>query len=290
MDLTKQPPRSPFYTGIIGLMGAARAVDKARAQLNGTIGEYRFGHDSGLDARTLRFLNISPEEFLEIVKSSPNRKSLNARLNGKTTRTIEEIKAHNEPLRNLKPAGVLWNISDEEAHQRFETRKANINRSDIKTMFDLLDAEDSHDFGPPTNLAAKPPRSAHSGGLIGIVCVARMADKARAKLTKSLGEYKYGEDSGLDKNVLEFIGLTADDFLDGVRRNADDAGLAQWLLTHVHKQDQEVSDWNAERRTRGPWNDEIREAFEGRAKAVHRPDLTTFLDLLDEEDAHDFPE
>ena len=285
MDLTKQPPRSPFNTGVLGLMGAARAADKARAQLNGTIGQYRFGHDSGLDARTLQFLDISPEGFLDIVKACPDSKSLNTYLKAKITKTTEEIKAHNEPLRNLKPA-----VTDEEARQRFDTRKANINRSDIKTMFDLLDAEDSHDFGPPTNLTNQPPRSPHSGCLIGIVCLARMADKARAKLARTLGEYKYGEDSGLDKNVLEFIGLTADGFLDGARQNPGDAGLASWLLARVHRPDQEITDWNSERRARGPWNDEVREVFEGRTRAVGRTDLTTFLDLLDSEDAHDFPE
>ena len=282
MDLTKQPPRSPYYTGILGLMGAARAVDKARAQLNGRIGEYRFGGDSGLDGRTLGFLDISPEDFLEAVETCHDSRSLNAHLKEKTAKTIEEIKAHNEPLRNLKPA-------DEEVRQRFEQRKENINRPDIKTMFDLLDAEDSYDFGPPTDLTSQPPRSPHSACLIGIVCVARTADKARAQLARTLGEYKYGEDSGLDKNIVEFIGLAADEFLDGVRQSPDDGALARWLLGNVHKTDQEITDWNEERRSRGPWNDEVRQMFEQRANAVRRPDLTTFLDLLDTEDAHDFP-
>ena len=282
MDLTKQPPHSPYYTGILGLMSAARAVDKARAHLNGTIGEYRFGSDSGLDGRTLGFLGISPDEFLEAVKTCPGSQSLNAHLQEKTTKTIEEIKAHNEPLRNLKPA-------DEEVRQRFEQRKENINRPDIKTMFDLLDAEDSHQFGPPTDLVSQPPRSAHSACLIGIVCLARMADKARAQLVGTLGEYKYGEDSGLDRSILEFIGLTADEFVKGVRQSPDDGALARWLLGNVHKTDQEIADWNEGRRSRGPWNDEVQEMFEGRANAVGRPDLMTFLDLLDTEDAHDFP-
>ncbi|MCZ6679483.1 MAG: DUF5069 domain-containing protein [Candidatus Poribacteria bacterium] len=282
MDLTKQPPRSPYCTAVLGLMGAARASDKARAEINGTIGEYQFGRDSGLDGRTLGFLALSPDEFFEAVKACPDDQSLSASLKDKTNKTIEEIKAYNESQRNRTP-------QDEQTRQRFEQRKQNINRPDIKMMSDMLDAEDMHEFGPPTDLTSQPPRSAHSGSLLGIVCLARMADKARAKISGTLGEYKYGEDSGLDRNTLAFIGLTADEFLEGVRQSPDDAALARWLPQRIHKTDAEIAEWNTERRARGPWNDEVREMFDRRANAVGRPDLTTFLELLDMEDAHDFP-
>ena len=282
MDLTKQPPRSLYCTAIFGLMGAARAADKARAHLNGTPGEYRFGSTSGLDGRTLGFLGLSPDEFLEAVKACPDDKSLNAYLKGKTNKTIEEIKAYNEAQRARTP-------QDEQARQRFEQRKQNIGRPDIKMMTDMLDAEDVHEFGPPTDLTSQPSRSPHSGSLLGIVCLARMADKARAKLAGTLGEYKYGEDSGLDEAALGFIGLSADEFLEGVLNSPDDATLARWLLERVHKSNQEIADWNKWRRARGPWDDASRARLEQRANAVGRPDLTTFLDLLDAEDAHDFP-
>ncbi len=282
MDLTKHPPRSPYCTAILGLMGAARAADKARAHLNGTSGEYRFGSTSGLDGRTLGFLGLLPDEFLAAAKACPDDKSLNAYLKEKTGKTIEEIQAYNEAQRNRTP-------QDEQARQRFEQRKQSIGRPDIKMMSDMLDAENVHEFGPPTDLTSQPPRSPHSGSLLGIACLARMADKARAKLAGTLGEYKYGEDSGLDKTILALIGLTADEFLEGVRKSPDDAALARWLLERVHKTDQEIAAWNHWRRARGPWDDESRTRFEPRANAVGRPDLTTFLDLLDAEDAHDFP-
>ncbi len=282
MDLTKQPPRSPYCTAVLGLMGAARAADKARAELNNTIGEYQFGRDSGLDRRTLEFLGLSPEEFFDAVKAYPDDQSLSAGLKEKTGKTIEEIKAYNEAQRNRTPP-------DEQSRQRFEQRRQNIGRLDIKMMSDMLDAEDVHEFGPPTELTAGPPRSPHSGSLLGIACLARMADKARAKLAGTIGEYKYGEDSGLDEGTLEFIGLTANEFLEGVRQSPDDAALASWLLERVQKTDAEIADWNAQRRARGPWNDEIQKIFDQRANAAGRPDLTTFLNLLDCEDAHDFP-
>jgi len=282
MDLTKQPPRSSYCTAILGLMGAARAADKARADLNGTAGEYRFGHNSGLDGRTLGFLELSPEAFIEAVKTCPDDKSLNAYLSERTAKTIEEIKAYNDSQRNRVP-------QNEEMRQRFEQRKQNIGRMDIRMMSDMLDAEDVHEFGPPTDLTVKPARSGHSGSLVGIVCLARMADKGRAALAGTLGAYKYGEDSGLDQGTLEFIGLTADEFNEGLRQCPDDASLAGWLLERVHKSDAEVAEWNSARRARGPWNDQIRTMFEGRANAAGRPDVTTFLDLLDAEDAHDFP-
>jgi len=282
MDLTIQPPRSAYCTAVAGLMGAARATDKARAQLNGTMGEYRFGSTSGLDGRTLGFLGLSPDEFLDAVKACPDDRSLTASLQEKMGKIVEKIKACNESQRNRTP-------QDEEGRQHFEQRKQSIGRSDIKMVSDMLDAEDVHEFGPPTDLTSQPPRSAHSGSLLGIACLARMADKGRAKLAGKIGEYKYGEDSGLDENTLGFIELTADELLEGVRQSPDDGALARWLLERVHKSDQEIAEWNTERRARGPWNDEIQKMFNRRTNAVGRPDLTTFLDLLDAEDAHDFP-
>ena len=281
MDLTKQAPRSPYSVAILGVMGGARAADKARALLNGTIGEYRFGKDSGLDQRTFGFLGITPDAFLEAVKACPDDRALNARLKALTKRTIEEVKAYNESQRNRVP-------DSEEARQRFEQRKRNIDRMDLKMMSDMLDAEDVYTFGPPTDLTSGPPRSPHSGSLLGIVCLARMADKGRAQLAGKLGAYKFGDDSGLDRSTLEFVGMSAAEFYDGLKQHPDEGQLAKWLSSRIQKTDAEIAEWTKMRRARGPWNDESRQMFERRAQTAERPDVTTFVDLLDAEDAHDF--
>ena len=61
-----------------------------------------------------------------------------------------------------------------------------------------------------------------------------------------------------------------------------------WLRSRISKSQQEVAEWNQDRRLRGPWNSEVQTIFNQRYRIISRMDLTTFLDLLDCEDAADF--
>ena len=63
-DLTKEYPRSPRET-LGGYVLAARCIDKCRAVLNGTQGEYHYA--CPLDQRWLKFSEINPEELKAFV-------------------------------------------------------------------------------------------------------------------------------------------------------------------------------------------------------------------------------
>jgi hypothetical protein len=63
-DLTKEFPRSPRET-LAGYVIAARAVDKCRAVLAGTAGEYHSG--CPVDAMFLEFAGISYDAFREFI-------------------------------------------------------------------------------------------------------------------------------------------------------------------------------------------------------------------------------
>lgn len=63
-DLSKEPPRSPREM-LGGYVIAARTLDKCRAMLNGTPGEYNFGHY--MDTLFLSFSGISAENFRAFV-------------------------------------------------------------------------------------------------------------------------------------------------------------------------------------------------------------------------------
>ncbi|MBI1926331.1 hypothetical protein HYR99_19060 [Candidatus Poribacteria bacterium] len=52
------------------------------------------------------------------------------------------------------------------------------------------------------DLRRQPPRRPSNLSVAGIVGAARMTDKARAHNNETLGEYLYGEDSGLDRRIL----------------------------------------------------------------------------------------
>ena len=63
-DLTKEFPRSPRAT-LGGYVLAARCIDKCRAVLNGTAGEYHYA--CPLDMRWLTFSGINADELKEFV-------------------------------------------------------------------------------------------------------------------------------------------------------------------------------------------------------------------------------
>ena len=68
-DLAKQPPRSPFDE-LDGIKLLPRAIDKARAHLAGTLGDYVYC-DCKLNAQLFETLGTTEDDFLEAVRTSP---------------------------------------------------------------------------------------------------------------------------------------------------------------------------------------------------------------------------
>ncbi|MFN2527207.1 MAG: DUF5069 domain-containing protein [Candidatus Baltobacteraceae bacterium] len=68
-DLTRQAPRSPFEQ-LDGMMLAPRAIDKARAHLAGTLGEYIY---CACPVNQMLFdtIGTTEDDFLEAVRTSP---------------------------------------------------------------------------------------------------------------------------------------------------------------------------------------------------------------------------
>jgi hypothetical protein len=79
------------------------------------------------------------------------------------------------------------------------------------------------------DLTKDHPRSPRET-LMGIPMLPRMTDKARALLSATIGEK-----SPFDMAVLEFLGLTPGQFLEGVRESPDDESIVRWLATHARK-------------------------------------------------------
>lgn len=71
MDLTKSFPRSP-RDRLDGIPMLPRTIDKARAYVNGTLGEYKFGDNSGYDRELFETLGIDAESFLECIRQAPD--------------------------------------------------------------------------------------------------------------------------------------------------------------------------------------------------------------------------
>jgi uncharacterized protein DUF5069 len=77
MDLTTSYPRSPRAT-LMGLPMLPRTIDKARASIAGTLGEYVFGEKSSFDMALLDFLGVAPAAFREGVRASADDAAVEA--------------------------------------------------------------------------------------------------------------------------------------------------------------------------------------------------------------------
>ena len=74
IDLTTGFPRSP-REALGGIMILPRAIDKARAQLDGKLGDYKF-FDCGINRVLFDMLHVSDRQFLDAVEK--NRPTMRA--------------------------------------------------------------------------------------------------------------------------------------------------------------------------------------------------------------------
>ena len=138
-DLTRQAPHSPRVR-VAGFVIACRAVDKCRASLAGTLGEYHF--DCPLDNLLFAFKGITSEQFKTAVQSAKNYEDVGAwlLLNG-TAKTSAEIKAWSDqveaasPMKNPERRGCFI----ENCH------KIGLN-PETNSTFDWLEADDRSSF------------------------------------------------------------------------------------------------------------------------------------------------
>ena len=135
------------------------------------------------------------------------------------------------------------------------------------------------------DLTRQPPRRPSNLGVAGIVGAARMTDKARAHNKEMLGEFVYGRYSGLDRRILEFLGISADDFAEAADE-FDDAALSAWMLEKGNKTEVEISTFNQSELERLPADKKHKQLLEERlAKyAPDRTDIKTVLQSIELDD------
>ena len=278
MDLTHQPPRRPSNLGVAGIVGAARMTDKARAYNAETLGEYIYGESSGLDQRVLTFLGISADAFAAAAGEHDDTALGNWVLetSGKTAAEIAEF---NDT--------ALSQLPDTDAHrQRLKDRLARYapGRTDITTVLQSMELDDWGSFWQ-VDLTARPPRSARAKDIGGICGVARMADKARAARAEKIGEYLYGDDSGQDVRILNFLGISAADFQEAAVNNPNNLEIGAWVRENCDKSDDEIDEFNETLVNYAP-NEASQERFNARLQEIDpsRTDITTWVALQDLDD------
>ena len=140
-DLTQYPPRSPRIR-LGGYVALARILDKARAHLANTAGEYKWNNP--LDQRFLTFTGISADTFLAAVQTGRSDSEMLEWIASaqKSPRQAWEIAAWSHWLETLPPG-------DAKRHSVFaeEISKYCPKRDDIRTLFERLDLDDYVTFG-----------------------------------------------------------------------------------------------------------------------------------------------
>lgn len=280
MDLTAGPPRSARAKDIGGICGVARMADKARAESAEKIGEYVYGENSGQDIRILAFLGISAADFQEAAVNNPNNLEIGAWVLENCGKSQDEIDAFNETLVNYGP--------NEASQERFNARIQEIDpsRTDINTWVALQDLDDQLSFGI-IDLNRRAPRSPYDTDVYGMVQLARLIDKGRAFNSNTLGAYFYGEDSGIDRATLTFLGVSATEFAEKLKTLSTDAEVEAWLKADHPKSDADIAAYNEKMTQMGPTDERYKALM---AKMIERiaPDRTDIntwfaLMLLDDE-------
>lgn len=134
MDLTTQFPRSP-RDELDGMKMLPRAIDKARAQLDGKLGEYVY-YGCAFNRRLFNTLGVTDDEFLDAVRAAPDDDSV-----------VEWIREYVRPEREKVAKlndWVLHNEPGENDRKQFcdELEKVDPGNDSVNTWTDLIDLEE----------------------------------------------------------------------------------------------------------------------------------------------------
>lgn len=126
--------------------------------------------------------------------------------------------------------------------------------------------------------------------LAGYAHLARMIDKCRAVLAGTEGEYIYP--CPMDERLMEFVGMTSDQFTAAVKTNPTDEEVVKWLQqTAIPHQPAELEEWNQQLLARGPSSPESAARFKKYLAAIDpsRTDIIAWSDLQDLEEGRVVP-
>ena len=138
-NLSKEPPRSPRNRlGDYALM--ARMIDKGRANLQGTAGEYHYA--CPLDQMLFEFKGVEAEEVKKLLASAAADDQIVSWFDGHgSARTSEEIKKWSAGVEGYRP------YDDPERKEWFsaECEKLGL-KAENSTLVEYLEADDAASF------------------------------------------------------------------------------------------------------------------------------------------------
>jgi hypothetical protein len=141
---------------------------------------------------------------------------------------------------------------------------------------------------PAKDLTKQAPASPRTR-VGGYVILARMADKGRAALAGTIGEFHF--DCPLDNFLFGFKGVKGSDVQAQIAAGATDEQIAEWLNANgTKKTAEEIKAWSDGAEGYKPYEDpEKKEWFAGEcAKAGIDPKTSTLFDWLETDDRQSF--
>ncbi|MGZ4963951.1 MAG: DUF5069 domain-containing protein [Limisphaerales bacterium] len=142
-DLSKRAPKSPRER-ISGFVILGRAIDKCRASLDGTLGNYHF--DCPLDKMLFSFKGITAEQFKTAVAAAKTYEDVGEWLQANGTRkTPAEVNAWSDETE----ASSLMKDPEKRAYFIESCSRLMMN-PEMNTTFDWLEADDARTSWPTT--------------------------------------------------------------------------------------------------------------------------------------------
>ncbi len=135
MDLTTDYPRSPREQ-LDGMMILPRAIDKARAQLAGKLGEYVY-FGCRLNRMLFNTFGVTDDEFLDAVRTAPDDDAVLEWVREYVRPERSKIEAMNRKLSAFGPE-----TPEEREEFTQEIDRVDPGNEQIKTWVDLIDLEE----------------------------------------------------------------------------------------------------------------------------------------------------
>jgi hypothetical protein len=134
-DLTKEPPRGPRVR-LGGYDILARTIDKGRATIAGTAGDFHF--DCPLDNMLFGFKGVKGEDVKQQLESGASDDAMAKWIESHgSTKSADEVKAWNEQMETNRP------YDNPEKKEWFAGVCSEVGIDPAKsTLFDYLDADD----------------------------------------------------------------------------------------------------------------------------------------------------
>lgn len=134
MDLTREYPRGPREQ-LDGMMLLPRAIDKARAQLAGKLGNYVY-YGCRFNRRLFNTLGVTDDEFLDTVRGAPDDDAVAQWIR-------EYVRPEPDKIQKMHD-WVLHNAPTDEEREEFcdELEKVDPGNDYVNTWTELIDLEE----------------------------------------------------------------------------------------------------------------------------------------------------